>query len=109
MPAWPPTRPSASGAAAHRGGAGRRLEDHARVIGMLVDYAHRLGLRAWVSRREHDRPYAGATLLDRLQDDERRAYLPLVIRAPAERWARSTPCGTAAAGWPSCSRWSGPP
>ena len=33
-----------------------RLEDHARVIGALVDYGHRLGLRAWVSRREHDRP-----------------------------------------------------
>jgi hypothetical protein len=62
----------------------RRLEEHARVIGLLVDYAHRLGLKAWVSRREHDRPYEGATLLDRLQDDERRAYLPLVIRAPAE-------------------------
>jgi hypothetical protein len=62
----------------------QRLEDHARVIGTLVDYAHRLGLRAWVSRREHDRPYAGATLLDRLHEDERRAYLPLVIRAPAE-------------------------
>lgn len=63
---------------------GRRLEEHARVIGLLVDYAHRLGLKAWVSRREQDRPYDGATLLDRLQDDERRVYLPLVIRAPAD-------------------------
>jgi hypothetical protein len=61
-----------------------RLEEHARTIGLLVDYAHRLGLRAWVSRREHDRPYAGATLLDRLHEDERRAYLPLIVRAPAE-------------------------
>ncbi len=63
---------------------GRRLEEHARVIGLLVDYAHRLGLRAWVSKREHDRPYAGGSLLDRLHEDERRAYLPLVVRAPAE-------------------------
>ena len=63
---------------------GRRLEDHARIIGLLVDYGHRLGLRAWVSRREHDRPYAGATLIDRLHEDERRAYLPLVVRAAAE-------------------------
>ncbi|HEX6138856.1 MAG TPA: hypothetical protein VF013_00140, partial [Candidatus Limnocylindria bacterium] len=62
----------------------RRLEEHARVIGLLVDYAHRIGLRAWVSRREQDRPYAGATLLDRLHEDERRVYLPLVVRAPAE-------------------------
>jgi hypothetical protein len=61
-----------------------RLHDHARLVGLLVDYAHRLGLRAWVSKREHDRPYAGSTLLARLHEDERRAYLPLVIRAPAE-------------------------
>lgn len=63
---------------------GLRLHDHARIIGMLVDYGHRLGLRAWVSRREHDRPYAGTTLYERLHEDERRAYLPLVVRAPAE-------------------------
>ncbi|HEX2193807.1 MAG TPA: hypothetical protein VHK63_02460 [Candidatus Limnocylindria bacterium] len=63
---------------------GRRLEEHARIIGLLVDYAHRLGLRAWVSRREHLRAYAGGSLLDRLYEDERRAYLPLIVRAPAE-------------------------
>jgi len=62
----------------------RRLEEHARIIGLLVDYAHRLGLRAWVSRREHDRAYEGATLVARLHEDERRAYLPLIVRAPAE-------------------------
>jgi hypothetical protein len=62
----------------------RRLEDHARIIGLLIDYAHRLGLRAWVSRREQDRPYAGSSLGERLHDDERRTYLPLVIRAPSE-------------------------
>jgi hypothetical protein len=63
---------------------GRRLEDHARIIGMLVDYAHRLGLRAWVSKREQERAYAGTTLGARLVDDERRAYLPLIIRAPGD-------------------------
>jgi hypothetical protein len=62
----------------------RRLEDHARILGELVDYAHRLGLRAWVSRREQERQYAGASLGERLHDDERRTYLPLVIRAPTE-------------------------
>lgn len=62
----------------------RRLEDHARMIGMLVDYGHRLGLKAWVSKREHDRPFAGRTLVDRLADDERRAYLPLIVRAPGD-------------------------
>jgi hypothetical protein len=64
-----------------------RQEDHARVIGTLVDYGHRLGLRAWVGRREHERPYAGATLLERLRDDERRAYLPLIVRGPADTLA----------------------
>jgi hypothetical protein len=64
-----------------------RQGDHARIIGTLVDYGHRLGLRAWVGRREHDRPYAGSTLGDRLRDDERRAYLPLIVRAPAETLA----------------------
>ena len=64
-----------------------RQEDHARIIGTLVDYGHRLGLRAWVGRREHDRAYAGATLLERLRDDERRAYLPLIVRASAETLA----------------------
>jgi hypothetical protein len=64
-----------------------RQDDHARVIGTLVDYGHRLGLRAWVSRREQDRPYLDAALGDRLRDDERRAYLPLVVRAPADALA----------------------
>jgi hypothetical protein len=62
----------------------RRLDDHARLIGMLVDYGHRLGLRAWVSKREQDRSFAGRTLGDRLADDERRAYLPLIVRAPSD-------------------------
>ena len=65
----------------------RRQDDHARIIGTLVDYGHRLGLRSWVGRHEHDRPYAGATLLLRLREDERRAYLPLIVRAPAETLA----------------------
>ena len=63
--------------------AGRTL-DHARVIATLVEYGHRLGLRAWVAAREHDRLVDGRSLGDRLAEDERRVYLPLVIRAPAE-------------------------
>jgi hypothetical protein len=63
---------------------GRRLEEHAAMIAALVDYAHRSGLRAWVSRREHHRAVGDGTLLDRLHEDERRAYLPLIVRAPTE-------------------------
>ncbi|MGH2356382.1 MAG: hypothetical protein ACRDGJ_00030 [Candidatus Limnocylindria bacterium] len=62
----------------------QRTEDHARVIAALADYGHRLGLRVWISRREHDRVVDGKPLLDRLRDDERRTYLPLVVRAPAD-------------------------
>jgi len=61
-----------------------RQDDHARVIGTLVDYAHRLGLRAWIARNEQDRIDRGVPLGDRLREDERRAYLPLVVRAPAD-------------------------
>lgn len=63
---------------------GRRQEDHARMLGTLVDYAHRLKLRAWLARREQDRLDRGAALRDRLHEEERRAYLPLIVRAPAE-------------------------
>ena len=61
-----------------------RTEDHARVIATLVDYAHRLGLKAWVASREHDRTFESRPLVERLTDDERRVYLPLVIRAPGD-------------------------
>ncbi len=62
----------------------RRSEDHGRVLAMLADYGHRLGLRVWIAAREHDRMVEGRPLLDRLTDDERRVYLPLVLRAPAD-------------------------
>jgi hypothetical protein len=61
-----------------------RTEDHGRTIATLADYAHRLGLRAWIAAREHDRTVDGRPLVERLADDERRVYLPLVVRAPAE-------------------------
>jgi len=64
--------------------AGRRGDDHARVVATLADYAHRLGLRAWIAGREHDRTLDGKRLAERLTDEERRVYLPLVLRAPAE-------------------------
>ncbi|MCV0404339.1 MAG: hypothetical protein K5924_11655 [Chloroflexi bacterium] len=62
----------------------RRRDDHARVLASLVDYGHRLGLRAWIAAREHARDVDGRPLVDRLSDEERRVYLPLVVRAPAE-------------------------
>jgi hypothetical protein len=61
-----------------------RIADHTRVLAAIVEFGHRLGLRAWVSRREQERPWKHATLGDLLREDERRTYLPLVIRAPAD-------------------------
>jgi hypothetical protein len=61
-----------------------RTEEHGRTIATLVDYGHRLGLRTWIAAREHDRVIGGRPLVERLADDERRAYLPLIVRAPAE-------------------------
>jgi hypothetical protein len=62
----------------------RRSDDHARVLATLVEYGHRLGLKAWVAGREHDRTVAGKRLAAFLADDERRVYLPLVIRGPTD-------------------------
>jgi hypothetical protein len=61
-----------------------RSADHARTIAALVDYGHRLGLRAWIAAREHDRIVDGTALVERLTDEERRVYLPLVLRAPTD-------------------------
>jgi len=61
-----------------------RTEDHSRVLAKLVEYGHRLGLKVWVASREQGRSVGGSRLGDGLTDDERRVYLPLVVRAPAE-------------------------
>lgn len=66
----------------------RRTEDHGRVLATLVEYGHRLGLRAWISAHEHGRVVDGRALVERLTDDERRVYLPLVVRAPLEALGR---------------------
>ncbi len=63
---------------------GRRSEEHSRVIGLLVEQGHRLGMRAWIARREQTRRVNGVPLADWLDDQELRAYLPLVGRAHAE-------------------------
>jgi hypothetical protein len=63
---------------------GARIADHTRVLAAITEFGHRLGLRAWISRREQERPWRTGTLGDLLREDERRTYLPLVIRAPAD-------------------------
>jgi hypothetical protein len=57
--------------------AGRHAE-HGQLVGMLVEYGHRLGLRCWASPREQRRAYRGGTVGDLLNEEEQRVYLPLV-------------------------------
>lgn len=61
-----------------------RFEDHARMIGVVADYGRRLRLRRWISRAEQRRMVDGNRLGDRLADDERRAYLPLIVKGASE-------------------------
>lgn len=62
----------------------QRNDDHARVLATLIGYGHRLGLRVWVAAREHGRTADGRRLGDLLADEERRVYLPLVVRSPSD-------------------------
>ena len=64
-----------------------RYEDHARVVGLLARYGHRLGLRVWLSRAEQRRVIDGKPLGDLLADDERRAYLPLIVKGASDALA----------------------
>ncbi len=61
-----------------------RYREHTDLVGLLVEYGHRLGLRCWVSPKEQKRPYRGRPLAGLLSDQEARAYLPLVSRGPVE-------------------------
>ena len=60
-----------------------RHREHGGIIGMLVEYGHRLGMRAWVSEHEQRRAYRDATVGDLLSEEERRAYLPLIATGDA--------------------------
>jgi hypothetical protein len=55
-----------------------RHREHGAIVGMLVEYGHRLGLRAWVSEHEQRRAYRDGTVGSLLSEEERRAYLPLL-------------------------------
>ncbi len=62
----------------------RRYAEHGQIVGLLVDFAHRAGLRTWITEREQRRNYGGGRLGDLLSDPERRVYLPLVAPGPQE-------------------------
>lgn len=64
-------------------GLAARHVEHGELIGMLVEYGHRLGLRCHVSAKERRRAYRGATVGDLLSDEEQRAYVPLITAGDA--------------------------
>ena len=76
--------PSADGLVRTAESLPRRYAEHGEVVGLLTEFAHRLGMRAWVTKREQRRTYQGGTLADLLSDPERRVYLPLVAPGPQE-------------------------
>jgi hypothetical protein len=61
-----------------------RYREHTELIGLLVEYGHRLGLRCWVNAHEQKRVYRGRHLSALLSDLEQRAYLPLISRAAGD-------------------------
>lgn len=61
-----------------------RYEEHGALVGLITEVGHRLGLRAWISRREQRRPFRDGLLSDLLSDAEQRVYLPLVCPGPAD-------------------------
>jgi hypothetical protein len=56
----------------------RRHAEHGAMVGMLIEYGHRLGMRAWAGPREQRRAYRDSTVGDLLTEEEQRAYLPLI-------------------------------
>jgi len=64
----------------------RRSQEHAALIGDLADAGHRLGMHAWISRREQGRrdPRTGDLLSDLLDERERHGYLGGISRATDE-------------------------
>ena len=62
----------------------QRFAEHGQMVGLLTEFAHRAGLRAWVSQREQRRRYGHGRIGDLLGEPERRVYLPLVAPGPQE-------------------------
>jgi hypothetical protein len=61
-----------------------RYAQHSAVLADVIEYGHRLGMRVWVKRSEQTREVGGTLLGDLLEEQERRAYLPLILHAPVE-------------------------
>jgi len=59
-----------------------RTADHDRIIALLADLGHNLGMRVWIGKRQQSRRVDGRPLGLRLDESEREAHLPLITWAP---------------------------
>jgi hypothetical protein len=59
-----------------------RTAEHDRVIAMLADVGHRLGMSVWIGTRQQTRRVDGRPLAAWLDDAERQVHLPLITWAP---------------------------
>ncbi len=64
-------------------GLSERHVEHGELVGLLVEYGHRLGLRCHVSAKERRRAFRGGTVADLLSEEEQRAYVPLIAAGDA--------------------------
>jgi hypothetical protein len=59
-----------------------RTADHDRVVAMLADVGHRLGMRVWIGKRQQTRRVDGRPLAAWMDEAEREVHLPLIAWAP---------------------------
>jgi hypothetical protein len=59
-----------------------RTAEHDRVVAMLADVGHRLGMKVWIGKRQQTRRVDGRPLTAWLDQEEREIHLPLITWAP---------------------------
>ena len=59
-----------------------RTAEHDRVIAMLADVGHSLGMRVWIGRRQQARRVGGRPLAAWMDEAEREVHLPVITWAP---------------------------
>jgi hypothetical protein len=60
----------------------RRSQEHTELLATIAEAAHRMGMRAWIGRREQTRKHGAGTLGDLLDQSEQHAFLGAISRAP---------------------------
>ena len=60
----------------------RRSQEHTELLATIAEAAHRMGMRAWIGRREQTRKHGAGTLGDLLDPSEQHAFLGAISSAP---------------------------